>query len=63
MAAGKAAGSCCPLTDLTGGQYGSSLKLRDWEAPAALANTSLLMSHDLKMHQLTARELATAKKC
>lgn len=33
------------------------------EAPAALANTSLIANHDLKMHQLAARELAIAKKC
>lgn len=42
VAAGKAVESCCPLTDLAGGRYSSSLKLRDWEAPAALANTSCL---------------------
>lgn len=27
------------------------------------SSSILLVSHDLKMHQLTARELATAKKC
>lgn len=30
VAAGKAAESCCPPTDLAGGQRGSSLKLRGW---------------------------------
>lgn len=35
---------------------------REAEAPAALANTSLIANDGLKMHQLAARELVIAKK-